>query len=115
MPLPTCAQPLVGQCLEIFLDASTDLLLEDVQDTAGAAITGATVTATVFDEEDLVTPLVGPLAMSDDGGGDYSATFKPVALDGFFVGQRVRIVYDFDGPGADDERVFNVIAIVCEG
>lgn len=116
MPLPACTQPLIDQCVEMFLDASTELLLEDVQDTAGAPITGATVTATVFDEEDLLTSLVGPLAMNDDGGGDYSVTFKPVALDGFFVGQRVRIVYDFVGPATpDDDRVFNVIAIVCEG
>jgi len=114
MALPSCTQPL-ADCIEIFLDASTDLNLENVVDASGAAITGATVSVTVFDEEDLTTSLVGPLALSDDGGGDYSVAFKPLTVDGFFVGQRVRMVYDFDGPGADDDRIFNAIALVCAG
>lgn len=99
----------------MLLDASADLLLENVQDAAGAAITGATVSVSVFDVEDLSTALVGPFGMVDDGGGNYSQTFKPDTVSGFFVGQRVRIVYDFNGPGAGDDRIFNVVAIVCEG
>lgn len=114
MALPNCTQPL-APCLEMFLDASADLLLESVQDAAGVAITGATVSVSVFDVDDLTTALVGPFGMVDDGGGDYSQTFKPDALSGFFIGQRVRIQYDFDGPGAGDDRIFNVNAIVCEG
>jgi hypothetical protein len=103
------------QCDELVFDASNDLLLSDVVDAAGVAITGATVTVSVFDLDDLVTPLVGPFGMVDDGGGDYSQTFKPDAPSGFFVGQRVKVVYDFDGPSAGDDRIFNLFVLVVEG
>ncbi len=110
-----CPSP-IAPCLQILLDAATDVLLQNVQDPAGAPITGATVSAEIFDVDDLVNPLTtiaGPF--DDDGGGDYSTIFTPTAGDGYFVGQRVQIVYDFDGPGSDDERIFNVIALVCDG
>lgn len=110
-----CPSP-IAPCLQILLDAATDVLLQNVQDPAGAPITGATVSAEIFDVDDLttvLTTLAGPF--SDDGGGDYSAIFTPTAGDGYFVGQRVQIVFDFDGPGSDDERIFNVIALVCDG
>ena len=110
-----CPSP-IAPCLQILLDAATDVLLQNVQDQAGAPITSAVVSAEIFDVDDLVNPLTtiaGPF--DDDGGGDYSAIFTPTAGDGYFVGQRVQIVYDFDGPGSDDERIFNVIALVCDG
>lgn len=103
------------QCDELVFDASNDLLLSNVVDADGVAITGATVTVSVFDVDDLVTPLVGPFGMVDDGGGNYSQTFLPGAGSGFFVGQRVKIIYDFNGPGAGDDRIFNLIALVIEG
>ncbi len=111
-----CPSPL-APCLQILLDAATDVLLQNVQGPAGAPIAGATVSAEIFDVDDLGTPLTTILsgAFSDDGGGDYSAIFTPIAADGYFVGQRVQIVFDFDGPGSDDERIFNVIALVCDG
>ena len=114
MALPSCVQPLAS-CVNVFFDSDNDLVLEDVVDASGTPITGATVTAEVFDLDDLTTSLFGPVAMSDDGGGDYSVVFTPTAGAGFSVGQRLRIVYDFDGPGADDDRIFNVNALVCEG
>ena len=109
-----CPSP-IFPCSQILIDTSTDLLLQNVQDPDGAPITGATVTVSIFDVDDLVTPLVGPFNLVDDTGGDYSQNFKPGALSGFFVGQRVQIIFDFDGPGAGDDRIFNLIALVCDG
>ena len=114
MALPSCTQPL-APCLEALFEADNDLLLENVQDSDGAALPGGTVDVDIFDVDDLTTALLGPISLSDDGGGDYSGNFKAGTADGFFVGQRIKIVYTFDGPGADDDRLFNVIAIVCEG
>ena len=109
-----CPSP-IAPCAQILIDTSTDLLLQNVQDPDGTPITGATVTVSIFDVDDLVTALVGPFNMVDDTGGDYSQNFKPGVLSGFFVGQRVQIVYDFNGPGAGDDRIFNLIALVCDG
>lgn len=105
----------VAPCNEVLFEADNDLLLSDVESPVGVPLAGGTVSVEIFDVEDLGTVLVGPLALGDDGGGDYSGEFKADAGSGFFVGQRIKIVYDFDGPGVDDDRIFNVIAIVCEG
>jgi hypothetical protein len=111
------AQAGIPLCLDAIFDSPNDLLLEDVVDSSGAPLPGGTVSAEVFDVDDLLTVLVGPVVLADDGGGDYSAPagLTPTAILGFFVGQRIKIVYDFDGPGAGDDRIFNVIAIVVEG
>ncbi len=103
------------QCADLVFEASNDLLLSDVVDAAGAPIAGATVTVSVFDVDDLVTQLVGPFNMVDDTGGNYSQTFLPGTGSGFFVGQRIKIVYDFNGPGVGDDRIFNLLALVVEG
>lgn len=104
-------------CVEALFDSSNDIVLADVLDVAGAPITGATVSAEIFDVSDLTTPLLTILsgAFTESPAGTYFAIWTPITGDGFSVGQRVQIVFNFDGPGSDDERIFNVIAIICEG
>ena len=51
-----CPSP-IAPCLQILLDAATDVLLQNVQDQAGAPITSAVVSAEIFDVDDLVNPL----------------------------------------------------------
>lgn len=104
-------------CVEAIFDSSNDIVLSDVQDASGATIGGATVSAEIFDVEDLTTVLETFLsgAFTESPAGTYFAPWTPKEINGFSVGQRVQIVFTFDGPSSDDDRIFNVIALICEG
>ncbi len=115
------ATAIAGQCDEIAFESSNLLRLDNAQDEGvepPTDIDGASVEATLTDVTDPDNPaaIIGPIAMPEfpaPAANDYRASFLADAGSGFFVGQRVQILYDFDG-GAGLVRQFNIIALVCE-
>ena len=104
-------------CAQIKFGADNLVELNDAQDTSVTPVvnlTGATVSATFFDEADDST-ILGPLAMPEfpsAPSNDYRASFF-ASGGAWAVGQRVRVEIDFDA-GAGLRRIFTFIALVCE-
>ncbi len=107
-----------ADCFELTFDANNTIRLNDAQDTEPVTpvdIDGATVTVEFLDEDG--ASIFGPVAMAEfpaPASNDYFVDVLVNAANGFAVGQRVTLSYDFDG-GVDLDNVFNIVAIVCEG
>lgn len=91
---------------------NSDSLLEvkSLKDADGNLITGATVQATVY-EDDRATEVGGqawPLSLTDNGSGNYSAVLEDTMT--LVLGRRYWIKVVIESGGADDTRWQRVVA-----
>ena len=105
-------------CQKVAFNGDNLLKLDNVEDDStvpATALTGATVTANIF-ESDGTTLIQGPIAMAEfpsAPSNDYRGTFFASTGNGYSVNQRIEIVYTVDA-GVGLRRDFYVIAIVCQ-
>ncbi len=88
----------------LWIDTDNLLSLTDLRDQDGNAVEGASVNATLY-EPDRSTEVGGqtwPLALSDDGGGNYSGVIEDTV--NIEVGKVYWILVEIDGGGAQDTR-----------
>jgi len=90
--------------MNLFINTDMVLRVGGLRDSDRNIVTGATIEATVL-ESDETTPVGGvswPVTLTDDGGGNYSATLQ----DGMELteGDEYWIKVDIVGNGADDQR-----------